>query len=45
MVVQVMGGESHLPGDGCDEHIGLVIFCACEGTSCSGVDEIELDDR
>ena len=24
-------GKSHLPGDGCDDHVRLVIFCAAEG--------------
>ena len=30
VAVQVIG-DSHLPGGGCDEHVGLVIFCAGEG--------------
>ena len=31
VVVQVIGGQGHLPGDGCGEHVGLIIFCAGEG--------------
>ena len=28
---QVIGGKSHLPCDGCDEHVGMVIFCTGKG--------------
>ena len=31
VAVQIIGGKSHLPGDGCDEHVELVVFCAGEG--------------
>ena len=38
MLVQVIGGKSHLPGEGCDEHVGLDIFCVSEGLL-KGVEE------
>ena len=31
VVMQVIGGEIHLPGDGCAEHVGLVICCVGKG--------------
>ena len=31
VAVQAIGGKSHLPEDGCDEHVGLVTFCTGEG--------------
>ena len=31
VVVQAVASESHLPGSGCDKHVGFVIFCAGEG--------------
>ena len=31
VVVKVIGGKSNLPGDGCAEHVGLIVFCAGEG--------------
>ena len=31
VVVQVIGGKSHLPSNDCAEHVELVVFCAGEG--------------
>ena len=31
VLVQVIGGKGHLPGNGCDEHVWLVVHCAVEG--------------
>ena len=30
VVMQVIRYYSHLPDDGCDEYVGLVVFCADE---------------
>ena len=42
VAVQVIGGQSHLPGDGCDEHVELAIFFAGEGLCKNGIGGIQL---
>ena len=33
VVLQVIGGKTHLPDNGSDEHVWLVIFCTDDGAS------------